>query len=82
MNISYPTIKIVTFDKIAPGEVFGYDERLYMRLKGCFVPYDSDGDDAPYSAVCLHNGGLEYFSPSAPVEKVTAYTKVEYDREK
>ena len=79
MNISYPTIKIVNFDKIAPGEVFGYNGALFMRLEGCFIPYDSEGDDAPCSAVCLHNGVLEDFGPFISVEKVTTYTKVEYD---
>lgn len=81
MNISYPTIKIVSFDEIAPGEVFGYNGFLFMRLEGRFIPYGSDGDNNPCSAVCLHNGVLEDFGPFISVEKVTTYTKVEYDRE-
>lgn len=79
MNISYPTIKTVSFDEIVPGEVFGYGGTLYMRLEGRFIPYNSDGDDDPCSAVCLHNGILEFFGPFVTVEKVTTYTKVEYD---
>lgn len=81
MNISYPTIKTVDFNEIVPGEVFGYNGCLFMRLEGRFIPYDSDRDDAPCSAVCLHNGVLDAFGPFIKVEKVTTYTKVEYDRE-
>lgn len=78
MNISYPTIKIVNFDEIAPGEVFGYNGALFMRLEGRFIPYDSEGDE--YNAVCLHDGSLHEFNNCAAVEKVITHVEVEYDR--
>lgn len=86
MNISYPTIKVVDFEDIKPGEVFGDDGLLYMRLEGVYIDitnvtsYLEFGEGDEYNAVCLHDGSLHEFNNLTAVEKVTTYTKVEYDR--
>lgn len=87
MNISYPTIKVVDFKDIKSGEVFGYNGLLYMRLEGNYIDntnvacYLEFGEGDEYNAVCLHDGSLHEFKDLIAVEKVTTYTKVEYDRE-
>lgn len=86
MNISYPTIKVVDFEDIKSGEVFGYDGLLYMRLKGSYVDntnvasYLEFGEGDEYNAVCLHDGSLHEFNNLIAVEKVITHVEVVYDR--
>ena len=87
MNISYPTPKTIHFNEVPVGEVFGYLDKLYIRIQSACIPvsaingYINCCDKTEYNAVCLNNGYLSHFIELASVEKVTAYTKVEYDRE-
>lgn len=86
MNISYPTPITVGFDEIMPGEVFGFKDKLYIRIQGSCIPRESVHDyvdcydNTEYEAVCLHDGSLHSFADETFVEKVTTYTRVEYDR--
>ena len=53
----------VFFTTVKPGQVFVYDEYVYMRLADTYSTYDHHGDFIEdYNAICLSDGDLFHIS--------------------